>query len=432
RDDKNDDPLAKSDKEKKRRKRKDYKPLKDDQAGSSKKELVEDEVVHDKEQPHDNSGPKQDKSTWFKQSPRPETLDPEWKKDLTIHDRPEQNWFNELMNAEKDPLTFDDLIGSTVDFTKFVKNRLKKDKITKAYLRGPTFKLLKGTCRNNIELEYNMDQCYLTLSDQLDWTNPEGDRCPFDISKPLPLQGPLCHLTIHVDFFFNYDLEYLKTGNQDRKYTILLTKTKATRRADLKEYTFREENFSRLHLNDLEDMFLLYVQRKIHNLTGDEIVALVNALRMFTQSIVIQKRVEDVQLGVESYQIKLNITKPQTTCDGISFKEPCTIFYEPRGVVYLNKSNRKRLMRADELYKFSDGTLKSVCDNLNDMLHNFMLGYNHTMPKRAWIEKDQEQTDEMLKMIDNLLLEIQIMRSLECYVGVRINETDNRLRMRTI
>ncbi|GJW17792.1 hypothetical protein Tco_0025228 [Tanacetum coccineum] len=49
--------------------------------------------------------------------------------------------------------------------------------------------LLKGSCRNNIKLEYNLEQCYLALTDQLDWADPEGDRCPYDLSKPLPLQG---------------------------------------------------------------------------------------------------------------------------------------------------------------------------------------------------------------------------------------------------
>nr|GEV47741.1 hypothetical protein [Tanacetum cinerariifolium] len=33
---------------------------------------------------------------------------------------------------------------------------------------------------------------------------------------------------------------------------------------------------------------------------------------MFTRSIVIKRRVEDLQLGVESYQKKLNLTKPNT------------------------------------------------------------------------------------------------------------------------
>ncbi|GJT31727.1 hypothetical protein Tco_0922146 [Tanacetum coccineum] len=115
-----------------------------------------------------------------------------------------------MVNAEKDPVTFDDLMGSTVDFTKFAKNCLKKDKLTKANLKGPAFKLLKGNYRKYIELEYNMEQCYLALTDQIDWANPEGNRCPYDLSKPLPLKGPPGRTTILVDFF-NKDLEYMKT-----------------------------------------------------------------------------------------------------------------------------------------------------------------------------------------------------------------------------
>ncbi|GJT32107.1 retrovirus-related pol polyprotein from transposon TNT 1-94 [Tanacetum coccineum] len=68
-------------------------------------------------------------------------------------------------------------------------HRLKKDKITKADLKGPVFQLLKGTCRSSVELEYHLEQRYLGFSDKLDWANPEGDKCPFDLSKPLPLQG---------------------------------------------------------------------------------------------------------------------------------------------------------------------------------------------------------------------------------------------------
>ncbi|GKB12134.1 hypothetical protein Tco_0846057 [Tanacetum coccineum] len=376
-DDKDKDPSADAEKGKKKRRRKDYEPSKDkDTAGSSKKgkapsqtskidksinadetiqeaameteEPVQDNVVNVEEQPKDDVAPKKDNSIWFKQDVfvRPETLDPEWHKEPNADDAPEQNWFNEL-------------------------------------------------------------------------ANPEGDKRPYDMSKPLPLQGPPSHLTILVDFFFNNDLEYLKTGNKERKYAASLTKTKATRikfdkqfgygylneivlrRANQEEYTFKEADFSRLHLNDIEDMYLLYVQHKLHNLTRDEIVNLVNVLRTFTQGIVIQRRVEDVQFGVET-------------------------------VVYMNKSNRKRLMRADELYKFYDGTLKSVCNNLHEMLHNFVLGYNHVMLKRAWTEKDQKRTNEIVKLIANLLLERQITRSLECFVGGRTIETDYRLLTRTV
>ncbi|GKG35704.1 hypothetical protein Tco_0440858 [Tanacetum coccineum] len=73
------------------------------------------------------------------------------------------------------------------------------------------------------------------------------------------------------------------------------------RRADKKLYTFKEGDFLRLHLNDIEDMLLLCVQNKLFNLEGGDLVNLVMALRLFTQSIVMKARVEDVQLGVESY-----------------------------------------------------------------------------------------------------------------------------------
>ncbi|GJZ35986.1 hypothetical protein Tco_0581803 [Tanacetum coccineum] len=130
------------------------------------------------------------------------------------------------------------------------------------------------------------------------------------------------------------------------------------RRADRQEYTFKEGDFSRLRLNDIEDMLLLHVQNKLFNLPGDDIVNMVIALRMFTRSLVIKKRVKDAQLGVESYQKKLNVTKSQKEFLGISFKEPYTTSCDPKGVVYLNSRKRKRLMRADELYKFSNGTLQ--------------------------------------------------------------------------
>ncbi|GJV75368.1 hypothetical protein Tco_1506952 [Tanacetum coccineum] len=70
------------------------------------------------------------------------------------------------------------------------------------------------------------------------------------------------------------------------------------RRADRQEYTFKEGNFSRHHLNDIEDMLLLHVQNKLFNLPGDDIINMIIALRMFTRSLVIKKRVKDAQLGI--------------------------------------------------------------------------------------------------------------------------------------
>ncbi|GKA98004.1 hypothetical protein Tco_0825898 [Tanacetum coccineum] len=109
-------------------------------------ELAHDDAIDAEGVTHNDAAPIQDRSKWFKQVvvERLENPDPEWHKEPTKDDAPGQNWFNEIVNAEKDLVTFDDLMSSTVDFTKFAKICLKKDNITKADLEGPAFNLLKG------------------------------------------------------------------------------------------------------------------------------------------------------------------------------------------------------------------------------------------------------------------------------------------------
>ncbi|GJV98021.1 hypothetical protein Tco_1549598 [Tanacetum coccineum] len=82
------------------------------------------------------------------------------------------------------------------------------------------------------------------------------------------------------------------------------------RRAYWKLHKFMEGDFPRLHMNDIEDMLLLVIQNKLNNLDSNVIVHLAVGLRMYTRRIAIQSRVEDLQLGVESYQKKLNISNP--------------------------------------------------------------------------------------------------------------------------
>nr|GEY16667.1 hypothetical protein [Tanacetum cinerariifolium] len=82
------------------------------------------------------------------------------------------------------------------------------------------------------------------------------------------------------------------------------------RRTDQKEYMFAEADFPHLNQNDIEDLFLLKIQNKIHIINGVDEFDLINALHLYTRRIVIRKRVENVQVGVKSYQTKLNLTKP--------------------------------------------------------------------------------------------------------------------------
>ncbi|GJV04511.1 hypothetical protein Tco_1338080 [Tanacetum coccineum] len=148
---------------------------------------------------------------------------------------------------------------------------------------------------------------------------------------------------IPVDFYFNNDLKYLRGGSNDKKYTASMTKYKAAR-ADQKLYTFKEGDFKRLHLNDIEDMLLLVVQNKLHNLDTNVMVYLAVSLRMFARRTAIQTRVEDLQLGVESYQKKLNLTKPRTRDVDMSRRPAYTTLSNPQVTLGVLHSHEEEAM----------------------------------------------------------------------------------------
>ncbi|GJT85320.1 hypothetical protein Tco_1067037 [Tanacetum coccineum] len=140
------------------------------------------------------------------------------------------------------------------------------------------------------------------------------------------------------------------------------------RRQDDVLYKFREGDFKRLRHEDIEDMLLLLVQGKLTNLNVDERFALNVALRMYTRRIVIQERVEDLQLAVESYQKKINLTKPDTYRTDLRKMTPYTAYRDIQGIIYQDDMDINCLMRTDELHKFSDGTLNHVLNSLIDSL----------------------------------------------------------------
>nr|GEU74063.1 hypothetical protein [Tanacetum cinerariifolium] len=130
-----------------------------------------DDVVNGVDQPQDDSVLKTDttpKNNWFKQPSRPSTPDPEWNKVKAVDDTQEPTWFNDMLSAKKDPLIFDEIMATPIDFAKFAMNHLKIEKLTKADLVGLVYELLKGTCQSSIELEYKMEECYKSLTGQLD------------------------------------------------------------------------------------------------------------------------------------------------------------------------------------------------------------------------------------------------------------------------
>ncbi|GKD41184.1 hypothetical protein Tco_1261391 [Tanacetum coccineum] len=167
------------------------------------------------------------------------------------------------------------------------------------------------------------------------------------------------------------------------------------KRADQQLYKFKEGNFVDLHLNDIEDILILAIQHKIFHLNDSDIVDFIVALRMFTRSLVIKRRVEDLQLGVESYQKKLNIITPQQTFPETESKNSI-----------LHHTNHQGIL-------------------------NFHLGYNDEMSRRKWTAIDKKRSELMVELIDKQMRERRIIRNLECLVGARELKMDYKLIMRT-
>nr|GEV49151.1 reverse transcriptase domain-containing protein [Tanacetum cinerariifolium] len=285
----------------------------------------------------------------------------------------------------------------------------------------------------------------------LDWNNPKGDQYPFDMSKPLPLQGHP-ERTYTTSITKTKAAQYEIEGIEDMVPTLWSPTKKilgvksvsvkklhgyghlkeiVMKRADRQFYMFKEGDLMDLHLNDIEDMLLLDIKHKLIHLTDNDIVDFIVVLRMFTRSLVIKKHVKDLQLGVESYQKKLNITPPQQTFPESEFKELYTPSHNPPGVIYKDLTKQKRVMRADELYKFSDGTLKKVRDELHHRIRYFRLEYNTEMSKRKWMAIDRKRSELMVELIDKQMCERRIIRNLERLVGARELEMDYKLMMRT-
>ncbi|GKA81098.1 hypothetical protein Tco_0787790 [Tanacetum coccineum] len=193
------------------------------------------------------------------------------------------------------------------------------------------------------------------------------------------MQGRPSHLIVVADYFFNNDMGYLKSSDLERTYTTSIMKTK-----------------------QLEEVVVKRVDRQLFHLNDCDIVDFIVALRMFTRSLVIKKRVEDLQLEVKSYQKKLNITEPQKTFLDIEFKEIYTLSYKPPG------------------------------DEIHHRLLEIRLGYNKEMSRRKWTAIDKKRSQLMVELIDKQMCKRRVIRNIERLVGARELKMDYKLMTRTV
>ncbi|GJX35046.1 hypothetical protein Tco_0246603 [Tanacetum coccineum] len=161
---------------------------------------------------------------------------------------------------------------------------------------------------------------------------------------------------------------YWKLGHEHKFITEIVA-----RRANECIVSITEPDYKNLNKNDIEDMYLLIMNGKVPDYAE---TGLLWSLLIFIISSMICERVHDFQLGIESYQQKVNLTAPTISFPVVEKHKMFFINYEPvHGIIYKNSKKEKMVMRHSEIHKFCDATLIRVLEGLKSYNNDVKYGY---------------------------------------------------------
>nr|GEW48989.1 hypothetical protein [Tanacetum cinerariifolium] len=207
-------------------------------------------------------------------------------------------------------------------------------------LEGPTFEIIEVYHPNMIHLRkgsrpalsiskmkatYYLDAGLEKMVPDQMWIEEE---CKYDIAAIAVRTHMRILNVVRIKVFSMYGYDYMKK--------IVL------RRADLNEHVIAERDFKYLYPSDFEDLYMLNLQ-------------------------------EDFQLGIESYQTQLNLTKPRWDAMGFEYKHNYTVIDTPRVVTFQDRYGVQMIMCFNEIHKFSDGMLQRIDEALDYRVKEFKI-----------------------------------------------------------
>ncbi|GJR81362.1 hypothetical protein Tco_0152147 [Tanacetum coccineum] len=273
----------------------------------------------------------------------------------------------------------------------------------------------------------------------------------YNVSKPLPLGGDPGHVTIQLDFFFNKDLEYLRYGRKIGRPALSISKMKAAYYPDVgleqmvPDQMWIEEECK----YDVATMYGIshwwfqrqrfYIDR--HTSKGDR-----RAVRTHVRILSVIK-IEVFPMYGYNYMKKIVLCRADLKEYVISERDfkylypsdfedlyllNLQVIDSPRAVTFRDKYGVQMIMRFNEIYKFSDGTLHQIDEALDYRVKEFRVNRrNPGLDTRFWTKKDVDRSKEFMFAIQKRLKTRRIFRNLESFVGGRIREGDYRLLKRT-
>ncbi|GJU04686.1 hypothetical protein Tco_1121116 [Tanacetum coccineum] len=256
--------------------------------------------------------------------------------------------------------------------------------IDEVKLKKMADEMLRQRCTSGDEHQYHIDQMKNFLQSDIVWESRKEILVSPHPRKITPLvqscqrdpEAPALSL-------INQDLLYLKKGNSGPEKIVLSLHK-------FPEIVFNDD--------DIEERTSRWVNK------------------LFIRSSVIWERVHDFQLGIESYQQKINLTAPIITFPGIKESDVFSIVYEPvHEIIYTNSKKEKRVMKPSEIHKFCDATLRTTLEGLKSYYNDVKYGYvkkELTNDELEFLKLFEEEIEVWLKYRDQI-------RRWEMYVNGR-------------
>ncbi|GJU25109.1 retrovirus-related pol polyprotein from transposon TNT 1-94 [Tanacetum coccineum] len=258
----------------------------------------------------------------------------------------------EVQNVnERTQSSFNEFLATPIKFSAFIMNRLKIENLTQDVLNGPTYDLMKGTCKSVAKLEYHLEESSVTL----------------------------------FDHFINNDLEYLKEGSLSQRYTTSITKTKVA------DYG---------HVKWIDDK----VPRRIWSL---EKVVLQTSILLENKASGVTKRKNSTDIAC-NMETSNDVYSRQGLLQDGDFKRLRR--QDIKDMLLLLVQGKLTNLNLDERFALN---VALGMYTRHDMDKNHLMRTMEYLPKRKWSKQDKQRARVMINAIDKKLRDRRLMRSLE-------------------
>nr|GEV08128.1 hypothetical protein [Tanacetum cinerariifolium] len=261
---------------------------------------------------------------------RPATPEPAWVIPSSHIPNTENDWANALATTYQAPAKSSLLkkTGYMRMFMHWYCQQMGKIELTQADLEGQAYEVVKYFYPDIVHLQFQMED--KGTGQALSISKMKAARYLDFVLKLLVPEKMwinevvrthmLILSVVSIKAYSRYGYDYLK------EITL--------RKADYQEYTIAKKDFKYLYPNDFEDLNLLLLQGNIKHLFGSDKCMLSTAVKLLTRNLVIRQRVEDFQLGIESYQKQLNLTKLGWDAKGFEYKHDYITIDSPRVIIF--------------------------------------------------------------------------------------------------